>query len=97
MNKDLQDIWDVAWFNEINAGEKLEMLYSKIEYFCNKWKAYAPSLCQWLKEKGVEPLGHADWVECFALFDSDMKRANKLYKRDMHKKEIIDAGSEFHI
>ena len=94
MNKDLDDLWNVAWFNDINGGEKLGMLYSQIEDFCSKWEAYAPSLCKWIKENEIDPLGID---ECKALFATEIQKADRLFSKEQRKKDIIDASSAFNV
>ena len=94
MNKDLDDLWVVAWFNDINGGEKSGMLYSKIEDFCSKWEAYAPSLCKWIKDNEIDPLG---LDECKALFATEIQKSDRLFSKELRKKKILNAGSEFHI
>ena len=93
MNKDLDDLWDTAWFNDINGGEKSGMLYSKIDEFCSKWEAYAPSLCKWIKENELDPLG---LDECKALFATEILKADRLFSKKQRKKEILEAGIAFH-
>ena len=92
MNKDLDDLWTVAWFNDINGGEKSGMLYSKIDEFCSKWEAYAPSLCKWIKDNEIDPLG---LDECKALFATEIQKAERLFSKSKHKKEILEAGVAF--
>lgn len=94
MNKDLDDLWDVAWFNDINGGEKSGMLYSEIEDFCNKWKDYAPRLCQWLIDNELDPLGND---ECKALFATEIQKADRLFSKEQRKKEILEAGVAFRL
>ena len=94
MNKDLDDLWNVAWFNDINGGEKLGMLYSQIEDFCSKWEAYAPSLCKWIKENEIDPLGID---ECKALFATEIQKADRLFSKEQRKKEILEAGVAFRL
>ena len=93
MNKDLDDLWDVAWFNDINGGEKPGMLYSQIDAFCSKWEAYAPSLCKWIKDNEIDPLGID---ECKSLFATEIQKADRLFSKEQHKKEILEAGIAFH-
>ena len=93
MNKDLDDLWDVAWFNAINGGGKSGMLYSEIEDFCSKWEAYAPSLCKWIKDNEIDPLGID---ECKALFATEIQKADRLFSKDQRKKEILEASIAFH-
>lgn len=92
MNKDLDDLWTVSWFNDINGGEKSGMLYSKIDEFCSKWEAYAPSLCKWIKDNEIDPLG---LDECKALFATEIQKAERLFSKSKHKKEILEAGVAF--
>lgn len=94
MNKDLDDLWDTAWFNDINGGEKSGMLYSHIEEFCSKWKDYAPNLCQWIKDNEIDPLGID---ECKALFATEIQKADRLSSKEQRKKEILAAGIAFHL
>ena len=94
MNKDLDDLWTVAWFNDINDGKNPEMLYSKIEDFCSKWNSYAPSLCKWIKDNPIDPLG---LDECKALFATEIQKADRLFSKEQRKKEILEAGIAFHI
>ena len=94
MNKDLDDLWTVAWFNDINGGEKSGMLYSQIEEFCSKWEAYAPSLCKWLKDNEIDPLGID---ECKALFATEIQKADRLFSKDQRKKEIRESSIAFHL
>ena len=94
MNKDLDDLWDVAWFNDINGGEKSGMLCSKIDEFCSKWEAYAPSLCKWIKDNEIDPLG---LDECKALFATEIQKAERLFSKSQHKKEILEAGVAFRL
>ena len=94
MNKDLDDLWDTAWFNDINCGEKSGMLYSKIDEFCSKWEAYAPSLCKWIKDNEIDPLG---LDECKALFETEIQKADRLFSKSQHKKEILEAGVAFRL
>ena len=93
MNKDLDDLWDVAWFNEINVGGKSGMLYSQIVNFCSKWKAYAPSLCQWIKDNPIDPLS---LDECKALFATEICKADRLFCKEQRKKEIRESSIAFH-
>ena len=94
MNKDLDDLWVVAWFNDIDGGEKPGMLYSKIDEFCSKWEAYAPSLCKWIKDNEIDPLG---LDECKALFATEIQKADRLFSKDQRKKEIREASIAFNI
>ena len=94
MNKDLDDLWDTAWFNDINGGAKSGMLYSQIEDFCSKWEAYAPSLCKFIKDNEIDQLG---LDECKALFETEIQKADRLFSKEQRRKESLDAGSEFHI
>lgn len=94
MNKDLDDLWDTAWFNDINGGEKPGMLYSHIEDFCSKWEVYAPSLCKWIKDNEIDPLGID---ECKALFATEIQKADRLFSKDQRKKEIREASIAFNI
>ena len=94
MNKDLDDLWTVAWFNDINGGEKSGMLYSQIEDFCSKWEAYAPSLCKWIKDNEIDPLG---LDECKALFATEIQKAERLFSKEQRKKEILEAGVAFRL
>ena len=95
MNKDLDDLWDVAWFNDINDGGKSGMLYCQIVNFCSKWEAYAPRLCQWLfYNQKIDPLG---LDECKALFATEIQKAERLFSKAQHKKEILEAGVAFHV
>ena len=94
MNKDLDDLWDVAWFNDINVGGKSGMLYYQIENFCYKWEAYAPSLCQWIKDNPIDPLCID---ECKALFATEIQKAERLFSKAKRKKEILEAGVAFHL
>ena len=94
MNKDLDYLWDIAWFNDINGGEKSGILSSQIEEFCSKWEDYAPSLCKWIKDNPIDPLG---LDECKALFATEIQKAERLFSKEQRKKEILEAESEFHI
>ena len=94
MNNDLDDLCDTAWFNDINGGEKSGMLYSKIDEFCSKWEAYAPSLCKWIKDNEIYPLG---LDECKALFETEIQKAERLFSKDQRKKEILEAGGAFRL
>ena len=94
MNKDLDDLWTVAWFNDINGGEKSGMLYSKIDEFCSKWEAYAPSLCKWIKDNEIDPLG---LDECKALFATEIQKAERLFSKSKHKKEIRISSIAFRL
>ena len=94
MNKDLDDLFEVAWFNDINGGEKSGMLYSRIDEFCSKWEAYAPSLCKWIKNNELDPLGID---ECKALFATEIHKADRLFSKEQHKKEILEAGIAFRL
>ena len=93
MNKDLDDLWDTAWWQDIDCA-KSGILYSQIDEFCSKWEAYAPSLCKWIKDNEIDPLG---LDECKALFATEIQKAERLFSKSQRKKEILDAGSEFHI
>lgn len=62
--------------------------------FCDIWQPYVPRLCQWIMDKTYESM--ADIDECKALFADDIERANRLYKLESHKKEILSAGIAFH-
>ena len=87
INEALGDMWyDSLQYDMIPMESKRE--------FCSVWHGYAPSLCKWIIENKI---GFNDWDECLALFDSEMKRADKLYERDKRKKEILDAGIAFHL
>ena len=94
MNKDLDDLWTVAWINGINVGEKTGMLCSKIDEFCYKWEAYAPSLCKWIKDNEIDPLGID---ECKALFATEIQKAERLFSKAQYKKEILEAGVAFRL
>ena len=94
MNKDLDDLWCVAWFNDINDGEKSGMLYYQIEDFCSKWEAYAPSLCKWIKDNEIDPLGID---ECKALFATEIQKADRLFSKEQRKKEIRESSIAFHL
>ena len=94
MNKDLDDLWTVAWFNDINGGEKSGMLYSKIDEFCSKWEAYAPSLCKWIKDNEIDPLG---LDECKALFATEIQKAERLFSKEQRKKEIRKSSIAFRL
>ena len=94
MNKDLDDLWDTAWFNDINGGAKSGMLYSQIEDFCSKWEAYAPSLCKFIKDNEIDPLG---LDECKALFATEIQKVERLFSKSQHKKEILEAGVAFRL
>ena len=93
MNKDLDDLWTVAWLTGINVGTESGMLYSQIENFCSKWEAYAPSLCQWIKDNEIDPLGID---ECKALFATEIQKADRLFSNYQRKKEILEAAVHFH-
>lgn len=87
INEALGDMWfDSLQYCMIPIESKRE--------FCSAWHKYAPRLCKWIMENKI---GFDDWEECLALFASEMKRANKLYERDMRKKEILDASVAFHL
>ena len=92
MNKDLDDLWDTAWWQDMDCA-KPGMLYSQIEDFCSKWEAYAPSLCQWIKDNEIDPLGND---ECKALFATEIQKADRLFSKAQHKKEILEASIAFH-
>lgn len=94
MNKDLDDLWEVACFNVISDGTKTEMVHSYIEDFCSKWEAYAPSLCKWIKDNEIDPLGID---ECKALFATEIQKADRLFSKDQRKKEILEAGVAFRV
>lgn len=94
IRKDLDDLWEVAWFNDINDGEKSGMLCYQIEEFRSKWKAYAPRLCQWLIDNEIDPIGID---ECKALFATEIQKAERLFSKAQHKKEILKAGVAFHL
>ena len=70
------------------------MLYSQIEDFCSKWEAYAPSLCKWIKDNEIDPLG---LDECKALFATEIQKAERLFSKDQRKKEILEAGVAFRL
>ena len=93
MNKDLDDLWDTAWWQDMDCA-KSGILYSQIDEFCSKWEAYAPTLCKWIKDNEIDPLG---LDECKALFATEIQKAERLFSKSQRKKEILDAGSEFHI
>lgn len=87
INEAIGDMWfDSLQYDIIPMELKRE--------FCSVWHEYAPRLCKWIMENQI---GFDDWEECLALFDSEMKRANKLYERDMRKKEILEASIAFHL
>ena len=87
INEALGDMWfDSLRYDRIPMESKRK--------FCSEWHEYAPRICKWIIENKI---GFDDWDECLALFDSEMKRADKLYERDKRKKEIIDAGVAFHL
>ena len=92
MNKDLDDLWDTAWWYDMDCT-KSGMLCSQIEDFCSKWEAYAPSLCKWIKDNEIDPLGID---ECKALFATEIQKADRLFSKDQRKKEIISASIAFH-
>ena len=91
MNKDLDDLWDTAWWQDMDCA-KPGILYSQIEEFCSKWKDYAPSLCKWIKDNEIDPLG---LDECKALFATEIQKAERLFSKSQHKKEILEAGVAF--
>ena len=93
MNKDLDDLWDIAWWQDMDCA-KSGILSSQIEEFCSKWKDYAPSLCKWIKDNKIDPLGID---ECKALFATEIQKADRLFSKEQRKKEIIDAGVAFHL
>lgn len=93
MNKDIDDLWDVAWFNDINGGEKSGILSSKIDEFCSKWEACAPSLCKWIRDNEIDPLCID---ECKALFATEIQKAERLFSKEQRKKEIRAASIAFH-
>ena len=93
MNKDLDDLWDAAWWQDMDCA-KPGMLYSQIEDFCSKWEAYAPSLCKWIKDNEIDPLG---LDECKALFATEIQKAERLFSKDQRKKEILEAGVAFRL
>ena len=87
INEALYDMWnDSLRYDKIPMESKRK--------FCSVWHEYAPRLCKWIMENHI---GFNDWAECFALFGSELKRANKLYERDLHKKKILSASSAFHV
>ena len=85
INESLCDMWyDSLQYDMIPMESKRK--------FCSVWQEYAPRLCKWIIENNIV---FDDWDECLALFDSEMKRADKLYERDKHKKEILKASIAF--
>ena len=93
MNKDLDDLWVVAWWQDMDCA-KPGILSSQIEEFCSKWEAYAPSLCKWIKDNEIDPLG---LDECKALFATEIQKAERLFSKDQRKKEILEAGVAFRL
>lgn len=83
----LDNMWQCGSFgDDIHNDAKVE--------FCSFWHKYAPNLCDWIMNNKLE---FSDYEECCALFDSEMKRADKLYERDMHKKEILSVGVAYYL
>ena len=93
MNKDLDDLWDTAWWQDMDCA-KSGILYSQIDEFCSKWEAYAPTLCKWIRNNKIDPLG---LDECKAVFATEIQKAERLFSKSQRRKEIIDAGVAFHI
>ena len=93
MNKDLYDLWDTAWWQDMDCA-KSGILSSQIEDFCSKWEAYAPSLCKFIKDNEIDPLG---LDECKALFATEIQKADRLFSKDQRKKEIRESSIAFHL
>jgi len=81
----LDNMWQCGSFGT-------EILNDQKVFFCEFWKPYAPRLCKWIMDNTIQ---FDDYEECCALFEKDMDRANRLYKLQLHKKEILSAGVAF--
>ena len=80
-------LWQCATFGE-------DEFYDARVEFCQYWHKYAPNLCQWLLDNKIEI---SDFDECKALFAEEITRANKLYMKYKHEKEIIASAIAFRL